>query len=158
VGEVDVVFCAGVLYHHPSPFDLLVALRLMCRRTLILRTSTIPEIGGLSNAAIYFPMLKPRDRQLWNLRGLGVDRQVGITDGFEPDQGYGNWFWGLTPSCLASLLERAGFRIDQRAPEAFAQTFVCSPGTVPFEHRLPDEPEARSIGQQISSSDSARPS
>ena len=26
IGQVDVVFCAGVLYHHPSPFDLLVAL------------------------------------------------------------------------------------------------------------------------------------
>src|SRR3954469_21042633 len=24
IGETDVVFCAGVLYHHPSPFDLLV--------------------------------------------------------------------------------------------------------------------------------------
>ncbi|HET9530325.1 MAG TPA: SAM-dependent methyltransferase, partial [Blastocatellia bacterium] len=24
VGTVDVVLCAGVLYHHPSPFDLLV--------------------------------------------------------------------------------------------------------------------------------------
>src|SRR2546430_14222575 len=39
IGEVDVVFCAGVLYHHPSPFDVLVALRRICRETLILRTS-----------------------------------------------------------------------------------------------------------------------
>jgi len=43
IGEADVVFCAGVLYHHPSPFDLLVALRRICRETLILRTSTIPR-------------------------------------------------------------------------------------------------------------------
>ncbi len=157
VGIADVVLCAGVLYHHPSPFDLLVALRQMCGQTLILRTSTIPEIKGLPNAAIYFPMLKPHDRQLWNLKSLGVSQQVGITDGFEPQKGYGNWFWGLTPSCLASLLETAGFRVDYRAPEAFAQTFICSAVKVPFVHRLPDEIEACSIGEAVSSAGIARP-
>jgi hypothetical protein len=157
VGIVDVVFCAGVLYHHPSPFDLLVALRRMCNQTLILRTSTIPEIRGLPNAAVYFPMLKPRDRQLWNLASLDVPRQVGITDGFEPSEGYGNWFWGMTPSCVRSLLETAGFRVDHRAPEAFVQTFICSPVTVPFEHRLPGAAEARRIGAAISAAGVAWP-
>jgi len=94
VGVMDVVFCAGVLYHHPSPFDLLVALRRMCGETLILRSSTIPEIPGLPNAAVYWPGMSPKDRKLWNLSSLGVHCQVGITDGFEADQGYGNWFWG----------------------------------------------------------------
>ena len=75
VGQVDVVFCAGVLYHHPSPFDLLVALRRICRTTLILRTSTIPEIRELPNAAVYFPMMSPDARALWNLRRLGVLHQ-----------------------------------------------------------------------------------
>lgn len=158
VGVVDVVFCAGVLYHHPAPFDLLVALRRMCRRTLILRTSTIPEVGGMRNAAVYFPMLGPEDRRMWSLKSLGVERQVGITDGFEPDQGYGNWFWGLTPSCLVSLLQTAGFRVDHRAPEAFAQTLICSPVAVPFEHRLPGEAEARAVGRGVSDAGFARPS
>jgi SAM-dependent methyltransferase len=158
VGVVDVVFCAGVLYHHPSPFDLLVALRRMCRQLLILRTSTIPEIKGLSNGAVYFPMLKPEDRRLWDMRSLGSGRQVGIADGFEPDEGYGNWFWGLTPSCLASLLETAGFRVDYRATEAFAQTFICSPMAVPFDHRLPGESEARRVGSEVSAANVARPS
>src|SRR5262249_5245565 len=36
IGVRDVVFCAGVLYHHPSPFDVLVALRSICRERLIL--------------------------------------------------------------------------------------------------------------------------
>jgi hypothetical protein len=157
VGVVDVVFCAGVLYHHPSPFDLLVALRQMCAQTLILRTSTIPEIHGLPNAAIYFPMLTPQERQLWNLKRLGTSRQVGITDAFEPQEGYGNWFWGLTPSCLAALLETAGFRIDFRATEAFAQTMICSAAAVPFTHRLPGEVEAQRIGKAISSAGIAHP-
>lgn len=138
IGPMDVVFCAGVLYHHPSPFDLLVALRQICMETLILRTSTIPEIEGLPNAAVYFPMLKPKDRQRWNLSSLGVGRQAGITDPFSPQEGYGNWFWGLSPSCLVSLLETAGFQVEHRAMEAFAQNVICRPVEAAFSHTLPE--------------------
>lgn len=157
VGVVDVVFCAGVLYHHPSPFDLLVALRRMCGKTLILRTSTIPEVRALPNAAIYYPMLKAEARQLWSLKNLGLGKQVGISDEFEADQGYGNWFWGLTPSCVSSLLESVGFKVEYRATEAFAQTFICSAAARPFTHRLPGEREARDIGDAVSQSGIARP-
>lgn len=157
VGPVDVVFCAGVLYHHPSPFDLLVALRRICRETLILRTSTIPEIRGFPNAAVYFPMLGAKDRELWNLKSLGVLHQQGISNEFQPQEGYSNWFWGLTPSCLESLLTTAGFRVDFRATEAFAQTVVCRAIAAPFDHRLPDEAEARATAAAISKARIARP-
>lgn len=157
VGQVDVVFCAGVLYHHPSPFDLLVALRRICRETLILRTSTIPEVRGLANAAVYFPMMDARARALWNLKSLGVLHQAGITNEFDPREGYGNWFWGLTPSCLESLLKTAGFRVDARATEAFAQTVVCTAVAAPLAHRLPGEEEARTLAAEISAAGIARP-
>lgn len=147
VGIVDVVFCAGVLYHHPSPFDLLVSLRRMCRETLILRTSAIPEVGGAPNAAIYWPMLTERDRSLWDLPWLG--HQVGISKGFEPNEGYGNWFWGLTPSCLASLLHTAGFRVVRRFPEVFAETLVCETSAVPFFHKVPNERAARDMAKDL---------
>ena len=157
VGEVDVVFCAGVLYHHPSPFELLVALRRICRQTLILRTSTIPEVRGLPNAAVYFPMLDEKGRALWNLRSLGLLHQAGISAEFQSKDGYGNWFWGLTPSCLESLLATAGFRVDMRAAEAFAQTVVCTAVAPPLDHRLPDEEEARAVAAEISAAGVARP-
>jgi SAM-dependent methyltransferase len=157
VGAVDVVFCAGVLYHHPSPFDVLVALRRICRDTLILRTATIPEVPGLANAAVFYPMLDDGARRLWNLRPLGVLHQTGITNPFQPAEGYGNWFWGLTPSCLASLLRTAGFRIEYQAFEAFAHTVVCSAVASPLEHQLPDEGEARRVGAEISRAGMARP-
>jgi hypothetical protein len=157
IGMVDVVLCAGVLYHHPAPFDLLVALRRICRGTLILRTSTIPEMTGAPNAAIYFPMLDKKDRTLWNLSSLGLLRQEGITEAFNPEAGYGNWFWGLTPSCLASLLQTAGFRVDWRETEPFAQTFVCTAVDSPFAHRLPDEDEAREMAAEISTQRIAQP-
>ena len=157
VGQADVVFCAGVLYHHPSPFDLLVALRRICRHTLILRTSTIPEVRGLPNAAVYFPMLDAKSRQLWNLQGLGVMHQAGISSAFQPSEGYGNWFWGLTPSCLESLLTTAGFRVDLRATEAFAQTVVCAAVAPALQHELPDQTSARRLALEISAAGIARP-
>ena len=157
IGEVDVVFCAGVLYHHPSPYDLLVALRRICRETLILRTSTIPEVDGLPNAAVYFPMLDARGRELWNLRSLGVLHQAGISAEFDAREGYGTWFWGLSPSCLESMLATAGFRVDIRASEAFAQTVVCTAVAPPLDHRLPGEDEARSLGAEISAARIAKP-
>ena len=157
IGEVDVVFCAGVLYHHPSPFDLLVALRRICRETLILRTSTIPEVRGLPNAAVFFPMLDARGRDLWNLKSLGVLHQAGISNEFQAADGYGNWFWGLTPSCLESLLKTAGFRVDFRATEAFAQSMVCTAVTAAMEHALPDQSSARRLGAEISAAGIARP-
>jgi hypothetical protein len=157
VGETDVVFCAGVLYHHPSPFALLVALRKICRETLILRTATIPEVRGLPNAAVYFPMLDARARALWNLKHLGVPHQAGISSAFDPAEGYGNWFWGLTPSCLESLLKTAGFRVDFRATEAFAQTVVCTAVAPAMEHHLPDQTSARRLAAEISAAGIARP-
>ena len=157
IGEVDVVFCAGVLYHHPSPYDLLVALRRICRETLILRTSTIPEVKGLPNAAVYFPMLDARGRKLWNLKRLGLLHQAGISNEFQPHEGYGNWFWGLTPSCLESLLKTAGFRVDFRATEAFAQSVVCTAVDAPLDHQLPGEEEARMMAAEISAAGLARP-
>jgi hypothetical protein len=157
VGEADVVFCSGVLYHHPSPFDLLVALRRICRETLILRTSTIPEVRGLRNVAVYFPMLDARDRRLWNLSALGLAHQTGISNEFQPSEGYGNWFWGLTPSCLEALLKTAGFRVDFRATEAFAHTCVCAAVASPLQHERPDAFSARRLAAEISAAGTARP-
>jgi hypothetical protein len=157
VGLRDVVFCAGVLYHHPSPFDVLVALRSICGERLLLRTSTIPEVRGLPNAAVFFPGLPDRARRLWNLRSLGLLHQAGITNPFRAEEGYGNWFWGLTPSCLESMLAVAGFRVLRREDEPFAQTVLCEPVATAFAHRLPDPDEARAAAARISASGAARP-
>ena len=157
VGAVDVVFCAGVLYHHPSPFDVLVALRRICRETLVLRTSTIPEVDGLPNAAVYFPMLSDSARERWSLKRLGLQHQAGISNRFSGEEGYGNWFWGLTPSCLVSLLETAGFAVERRENEPFAQTIVARAVAAPFAHRLPGEEESRAMAAAISAAGIARP-
>jgi 2-polyprenyl-3-methyl-5-hydroxy-6-metoxy-1,4-benzoquinol methylase len=142
VGEVDVVFCAGVLYHHPSPFDLLVALRHMCRETLILRTSTIPEMPGTRNMAVYWPMLTSQQRRQWGHKRLWNAEMLAITTPFVPAEGYGNCFWGMTPSCVAALLQTAGFRPVYHATEPWADTFICEAVEAPFEHKLPGRERA----------------
>ena len=157
IGPTDVVFCAGVLYHHPAPYDLLVAFRKICTEHLILRTSTIPEINGLPNAAIYWPNLGAKDRQLWNLSSLGLMKQVGITGPFEPNEGYGNWFWGLTPSCLKSLLRNAGFKVEWEFTEPFAQTMICRAVEPQMRQKEPTEEEARDIGARVSAAGVAKP-
>ncbi|HEV2296383.1 MAG TPA: class I SAM-dependent methyltransferase [Tepidisphaeraceae bacterium] len=156
-GQADIVFCAGVLYHHPAPYDLLVALRKMCREHLILRTSTIPEVPGLPNVAVYWPNLGPKDRELWNLKRLGLMRQVGITEAFQPEEGYGNWFWGLSPSCLKSMLRTAGFKVEWEFSEAFAQTVICAAAKPAMQHELPGEAEARDMARRISAARIAQP-
>jgi len=156
-GVSDVVFCAGVLYHLPSPFELLLALRRICRQTLILRSSTIPEMRGQKNMAVFWPLLADRERARWDLKSLGLLYQAGISDRFDPSACYSNWFWGLTPSCLRSLLRVAGFEIVETYPEAFAQTYICRAAHSPFVAEVPTEAVARAEGEEVSQSGLARP-
>ena len=124
VGVVDVVLCAGVLYHHPSPYEVLVGLRRICGETLILRTETIPEMD-LPGAAVYLPHLPPADQRRW-LGMAGVASQIAVGGAFRPEVTYANWFWLMTPSCVQGLLETAGFLVERHLEEAFSATFVAT--------------------------------
>ena len=134
IGEIDVVFCSGVLYHHPSPYELLLALREICGGKLILANQVIPEIRGVPHAAVYWPMLSPRDRRIWDLTSWGPGEQVGISTPYLPDTGYSNWFWGMTPSCTAALMATAGFKVESyHATNAFHGVFICSLAAKPID-------------------------
>ena len=145
IGKCEVVFCSGVLYHHPSPLHLLLQLSSICTDTLILGTKTVPEIGGLRNTAVFYPYLSERQRRLWS---LGIGRQRAITVPYVPDSGYGNWLWGLSTSCVESLLCCAGFDVEERRVRAFDSWFLCraaekrvlevsGPWSVPTGRNLP---------------------
>jgi hypothetical protein len=58
---------------------------------------------------------------------------------------------------VEALLQTAGFHVDHRATEAFAQTFICTAVDVPFDHELPDEGEARKMAAEISAAGIAKP-
>ncbi|MBI4224905.1 MAG: methyltransferase domain-containing protein [Candidatus Sungbacteria bacterium] len=128
IGICDVVFCSGVLYHTPDPVHMLTRLRVICGETLILNTASIPEMPGIRNAAVFYPFLNAKQRKIWN-RHIGS--QKGITGPYEPESGYGNWMWGMTPSAIESMLQCAGFKVQERYISPFRSVFVCK--TIPIQ-------------------------
>ena len=129
IGVCDVVLCAGVVYHTPDPSHMLMRLRSITKETLILNTASIPERHGMKNTAVFYPFLDESQRKIW-ARGIGM--QKSITGPYEPEEGYANWFWGMTPSCLESLLECAGFEVVERHIFNFRCVFVCKTASVKF--------------------------
>jgi len=137
IGRADVVLCAGVLYHHPSPYHLLVSLRELCGETLILGSATIPESRAMRQAAVYYPQLSEKDRRVWDASRCYGGTRWAINIPYDPAVGYSNWFWGMTPSCITAMVETAGFRVDEvHALQPFARVFVCrTVAKVPVELR-----------------------
>lgn len=129
IGVCDIVLCSGVLYHTPDPVHLLTRLRSICKETLILNTSSIPDMFCVKNTAVFYPFLNKRQRKIWN-RGIGS--QKAITGPYEPEEGYGNWFWGMSPSCIESMLQCAGFEIKERHISAFNSVFICQTTKIQF--------------------------
>ena len=127
IGQVDIVLCAGVIYHHPSPHHMLVSLRERCRETLILASATIPESGALRQAAVYYPRMSEKDRRLWDVgKSHGGGKRWAINTPYDPAVGYSNWFWGMTPSCIKAMAETAGFRVEEEHElHPFARVFLC---------------------------------
>ena len=130
IGRRDLVFCSGLLYHTPNPVATLMQLRRICDGVLILNTSTVPEHPGIKNFAVFYPYLDEGQRRLWSL-GEGA---LGVSTPYDPAQGYANWIWGFSHSCLESMLRCAGFRVVERYGQGFLSCVVCEtalPGFLP---------------------------
>jgi hypothetical protein len=112
-----VVWCWGVIYHHPNPHHLVAALREMCTDTLVLEGLTAPEVRGVPQAAIYLPHLPDGLRNAFDTsqRG-GARRQLGVNTPFDAMLGYANNFFALTPSAVRALLTSVGFRVEATYP------------------------------------------
>jgi tetratricopeptide (TPR) repeat protein len=123
IGEpFDVVHCAGVLYHHPHPMQLLVSLRQITREYLILTSAITQEVieneKGLyqipPSGVIFIPAL---DQNELNILGtywsqfhaappFGIDEKTAFhLDDFAP------WWWLPTATALKSMCRVAGFQI-----------------------------------------------
>ena len=65
-------------------------------------------------------------------RGRAVSYRVRTgpfsSEPFDPERGYGNWFWGITPSALRAMLDATGFAIAQEHLTPFHATVVAYPG------------------------------
>lgn len=108
-GPHDVVWCSGVIYHAPHPMLTLERLRELTTHTLLLATETIPELRRRPRAAIFAP--EPSSHPTH-------------TEAFDPAQGYGNWWWGLTPSATVAMVEAAGFAVRKQFRTKWHLTIV----------------------------------
>lgn len=110
VGEHDVVWCSGVLYHAPHPLLTLERLRSITAGTLLLATEVLPLPGRL---AAFAPA-----RWMHPARPAPLD----------PAQRYGNWFWLPTPATVRALLRASGFEVAAvYRTGAFHRTYLAIP-------------------------------
>lgn len=147
IGRRDLVFCSGLLYHTPNPVATLMQLRQICDGVLILNTSTVPEHPGLKNFAVFYPYLDETQRRLWS-PGEGA---LGVATPYDPAQGYANWIWGFSHSCLESMLRCAGFRVSERYGQGFLSCVVCEtlpPGFLPAAGDWTPAPVPKTFSRQ----------
>lgn len=125
VGRHDVVWCSGVLYHAPNPVLTLERLRTITAELVIVGTETLPELPGVPNACVFYPGLEARDRLPFS--GPEEAERVGLSGPFDPAQGYGNWWWGITPSALRGMISAAGFTPVETLEQPFFTTVLARP-------------------------------
>jgi len=113
IGVHDLVFFSGVLYHSPNPVRQLTNLRAITGKQAFISTLTIPEIPGFKHACIYYPHLPQADREPY-AAGYGFKEgllAIGADFDDRPMYGYGNCWWGITPSALRAMLQTARFKV-----------------------------------------------
>lgn len=113
VGEHDVVWCTGVLYHTPNPVHQLMQLRRITRELLYLGTHTIAEVPGVPQACLYYPHLDEGARRALARPHWRADGYLGVGPPIDerPMFGYANFWWGITPSALRAMLRTARFEV-----------------------------------------------
>lgn len=126
VGEHDLVWCSGVLYHAPNPLLTLARLRQITGELLILATETIPEVPGLAQACVFLPGLSGADRELHASARPGVSA-AGLSHAFDPKEAYGTWWWGLSRSAVRGMLHASGFEAIEEHGGPLHATFLARP-------------------------------
>lgn len=124
IGEpYDVVHCAGVLYHHPHPLQILVALRQITREHLIFTSAITQEVienewGRYeipASGVMFIPALDDAERAIltayWQPY-INGNQLIGITEKavFDMDNLAACW-WLPTASALEAMCKVAGFKV-----------------------------------------------
>ncbi len=113
LGQFDIVWCTGVIYHTPHPMQQLLYLRRLAKETLVLGTHVIPELPGFDQACILYPGIS-EEQQATYARFHGVGQFPGMTSPFDTTWGaYANMWWGISVSALRSMLHYTGFDVSE---------------------------------------------
>lgn len=117
LGRYDIVWCTGVIYHSPNPFDQLRHLWRLTGEQLLLGSHVIPELPGIEHGCIWYPGISPAARAAFRQAhgGARAPERAGVTSPFDPspEAEAANWWWGITPSALRSMVEAAGFTVAE---------------------------------------------
>ncbi|MBD1814996.1 tetratricopeptide repeat protein [Microcoleus vaginatus DQ-U2] len=128
IGEpYDVVHCAGVLYHHPHPLQILTSLRQITGEYLILTSAITQEVienerGRYeipASGVIFIPALGDAERAIltayWQQHTDGAP-MLGITEKAVFDiNDFAPWWWLPTATALESMCKVAGFKVLDKA-------------------------------------------
>jgi len=125
-GPFDVVHCSGVLYHHPNPMVMLLALRNITRQYLVLTSAVTQTVienehGRYEippSGVMFVPALSVQEfeivRAYWqaiHVSGQGLTERCRYTiDNFDP------WWWLPTPTSMMAMCEAAGFKVEDDGP------------------------------------------
>jgi 2-polyprenyl-3-methyl-5-hydroxy-6-metoxy-1,4-benzoquinol methylase len=110
IGRHDVVWCSGVLYHAPHPLLTLERLRELTAGTLLLATETVAETPGRSGTCVIAP---------------GSAEHPNAEPATAAGQGFGPWYWGISPSALRTMLTLTGFEVVEEHKTPFHVTVVA---------------------------------
>ena len=131
LGVFDVVWCTGVIYHSPNPYQLIEHLRRLTSEHLVLGTLLIPEVPFLPGACLFLPGLPRSVRDAFaSCLPHSAPILCGLTTDFDytPELGYANCWWGITPTALSSMLEVAAFEtLEENAGSAFWVDLIAVP-------------------------------
>jgi hypothetical protein len=89
---------------------------MLTKRWLLLGTEVIPEVPGIENTCIFHPGRTHESEQAFaHAYGERAPTYPGTTHPFDesPSPGYGNMWWGLSPSALRSMLHYSNFAVRE---------------------------------------------
>ena len=135
LGSFDIVWCAGVIYHSPNPYQQLHHLRSITAEWLLLGTHVIPEVPGIENACIFYPGRSTASETAFaQAHGEEAAAYPGMTRPFDTSEllGYANMWWGLSSSAVRSMLTYAGFELTEEFSYSWDfSDFLARPGQEP---------------------------
>jgi len=113
LGRFDVVWCTGLIYHSPNPYQLIMNLRQLTRERLVLGTHVLPDVPFVPNLCLFLPGLPRVLRDAFASRLHGKESMLwGLTTDFDytPGEGYRNCWWMLSHTAVRSMLETESFQ------------------------------------------------
>lgn len=127
IGRHDVVHCSGVIYHVPSPFELLWNLAACSKKYLIINSMVVPEdvknsVGSRSvdpTTPLCVPLLNDETRSIYGAHFESHGLRIGHLNG-EPvfrwrDSQYradfAPWWWLFSPRSLREIIVRASLEV-----------------------------------------------